>query len=108
MYYNIHLFPEDLDYINNRIRPHPIFSLLSSFNTPTLVSLSNILVFHETLLNDPTIPNGIETVIDVYNASNYKLIWPNPQTKKDITVSDYLNLRRPLIELWFEMVNLTR
>ena len=107
IYHNIHLFPEDLNYINNKIRPNPIFDLISSFNTKNLVSLSNIIVFHEIILDDPTIPNGINSVIKAYTASIYDLSRINHDTDKTVKVSDYLKLRRPYIELWFEMVGLT-
>ena len=110
VYYNIHLFPADFDYINNKIRPNPIFNLTqipSHSKATSLALLSNIVVFHEPILNDPDIPRGIESVIKAYIGETSDLPKRDPETKKVIKVKDALAMRRPYIELWFEMVGLT-
>ena len=105
--YNIHLYPKDVDYINDKIRPNPIFNLIPSFNHENLVSTSNIAIFYETILADPTIPKGIESVIMIYLGEACANPKPIPETREEFEVNDALAARRPLIELWFEMVNLT-
>jgi len=112
IYYNIHLFTTDVDYINNKIRPNPIFNLIQipSYKkvttTPTALLL-NTVAFHELILDDPNIPRGIESVIKAYIGETSGLPKRDPETKKVIKVKDALAMRRPYIELWFEMVNLT-
>lgn len=105
--FNLHLFSEDVDYINNKICPNPIFNMTRNPHGHDLLTKSNIIVFFENILDDETAPNGIKKVMAAKSQHDYNLRLSVPETERDVRISDYLKLRRPLIELWFEMVNLT-
>ena len=97
VYFNIHLFKQDIDYFNEKVCSNPIFDLIS----PQLGSTSLMLTgFYEKILQDKKIPYGAKKVIsiEIAHSNGYK-------TSETLRLENY---RRPYIDLWLEIVSLTR
>ncbi len=101
VYYEIHLWQTDLDYINNKICRDDLFGLIiPQLELGSPHNILNSIEFYERFFNDPQIPTGVEKILSIDTANKKGSATPE-KTK-------IINYRRPYIELWFEIVNLTR
>jgi len=101
VYYEIYIYPADLDYINNKICADELFDLIfPQINSDDPNKMLNVMEFYNKFFSDPQMPSGTRKILAT-NEANCKGL-RKPGTKQ------ILKYRQPYIELWFEKVNLTR